>query len=249
MPPGQPYPHAAGQPYPYQPGPVGPGAVFVSPRGLATALTVLLTVCAGLYLLVAAAASRMRTTVSDIQDGNLPTLQEAQDVDDFYNGAIALQALGLLATGIVFIIWFHRIRVNAEVFDPAGQRMGRGWAIGAWFVPVVNFWFPKKIANDAWRASTPWGVDPARGVVNAWWVLWLLLTLADFSAQVQDLGGEGLGNAEDLDALGNQASILTLSGVLGVAAAVLAILFVRRLSQRQQTKFDQGPIPPLTPAT
>ncbi|MDT0321794.1 DUF4328 domain-containing protein [Streptomyces millisiae] len=229
--------------------PVGPGAVFVSPRGLATALTVLLTVCAGLSLLGSAAASRMRTTVADIRDGNLPTLREAQDVDDFYNGAITIQALGLLATSIVFIIWFHRIRVNAEVFDPAGQRMRRGWAIGSWFVPVVNLWFPKMIANDAWRASTPWGVDPARGVVNAWWVLWLLSSLVDFSAQVQDLGGEGLGHAEDLEALENQASILTLSGVLGVAAAVLAILFVRRLSQRQQTKFDQGPIPPMTPAT
>ncbi|WP_165956348.1 DUF4328 domain-containing protein [Streptomyces hainanensis] len=236
--PGMPY---AGYPYPM---PTGPAAVFASPRGLATAVSVLLGVTAALYLLMTVGAMRMWSTVGDMQDGNFPTLQEAEDVDDFYFGTIMIAALGLLATGIVFIVWFYRIRVNAELFDPTGQRLSRGWAIGAWFTPVVSLWFPKQMANDIWRASTPWGANPAHGVVTAWWTLWIASTVSYVAARAQIPENEALFSSEDLDTLRNQSSALGLSGMLGVAAAVVAILFVRQISARQQTKYAQGPIPP-----
>jgi hypothetical protein len=35
------------------------------------------------------------------------------------------------------------------------QRLSPGWAIGAWLVPVVNFWFPFRIMVDIWRAGLP----------------------------------------------------------------------------------------------
>ncbi|TDC09166.1 DUF4328 domain-containing protein, partial [Streptomyces sp. 8K308] len=237
------------QPYAGYPGPVGPRATFSGPRGLATALTVLLIICCLLSLLVSAAAGRMRSTVSDIQDGNFFSLVEVEDVEDFYTSAVVLHGLGLLATGIVFIIWFHRVRVNAEVFDPTGQRLSRGWAIGAWFTPVVNLWFPKQMANDVWRASTPWGASPGRGVVTAWWVLWVLTLVTNFAGRLQGLGHEDLTSEEDWDALETQASVFGLSGLLGVAAGILAVVFVRQLSARQQTKFGQGPMPPGGPAS
>jgi hypothetical protein len=54
----------------------------------------------------------------------------------------------------VFLVWFYRARKNA---DGRGQRQrwGPGWAIGAWFVPVVGLWFPYQIMADIWRANLP----------------------------------------------------------------------------------------------
>ncbi|MVO85355.1 DUF4328 domain-containing protein [Streptomyces sp. p1417] len=36
-------------------------------------------------------------------------------------------ATALVANGVVFLVWFHRVRVNAEVFEPCVHRKGRGW--------------------------------------------------------------------------------------------------------------------------
>jgi hypothetical protein len=35
------------------------------------------------------------------------------------------------------------------------MRWSAGWAIGAWFVPVLSLVRPKAILNDIWRASDP----------------------------------------------------------------------------------------------
>ncbi|MFG2227460.1 DUF4328 domain-containing protein [Streptomyces sp. NPDC048644] len=47
-----------------------------------------------------------------------------------------------VATAVVFIVWFHRARVNAGVFAPNCHAMKHGWAIWGWVVPVVNLWSP-----------------------------------------------------------------------------------------------------------
>jgi hypothetical protein len=75
-------------------------------------------------------------------------------------GAMVLPTLGAVSTfGFIvamamFLVWFYRSRVNAEGHGWP-QRLSRGWAIGAWFAPVVNFWFPFRIMVDIWRAGLP----------------------------------------------------------------------------------------------
>ncbi|MGP3971635.1 DUF4328 domain-containing protein [Streptomyces sp. 6N223] len=241
--------------YPHYPQyPQGPGggsnamlpAQFSSPRGLATAVTALLGVCIGLWALGVIADSRMMNVLNGVEDGDFSAIEDYDDANDFYSGVGVLQLLGLIATGVVFIIWFHRTRVNAEVFDPAGQRMKRGWSIGAWFTPIVSLWFPKMIANDIWRSSTPWGANPGRGLLNAWWVLWIASMATSVLAGAFNTGDEVLDTQEELDEAQRQVSMTTLSDLVGIAAAILALLVVRRLTQRQLVKYDQGPqgVPP-----
>jgi hypothetical protein len=235
------------QPYPQYPAYPGGGsnamvpAQFSSPRGLATALTALLGVCIGLWALGVIADTRMMSVLTGIEDGDFSAFEDYDDANDFYTGVGVLQLLGILGTGIVFIIWFHRSRVNAELFEPSGQRMGRGWAIGAWFTPVVNFWFPKQIANDIWRSSTPWGAAPGRGLLNAWWVLWIINLVTSLLAGAFNTGDEILDTQEELDEAQRQVSMTTLNDLVGIATAILALLVVRKLTQRQLVKYQQGP--------
>ena len=92
------------------------------------------------------------------------------------------QALLLLATAVAFIVWFHRAYKNLSALGADKLRYGTGWAIGAWFVPILNLFRPKQIANDIWRASDPeqppnqadgWRARPLPPLYTAWWTVWV----------------------------------------------------------------------------
>jgi hypothetical protein len=80
----------------------------------------------------------------------------------------------------VFIVWFYQARKNAEGRGWR-QRWGPGWAIGAWFVPVVSLWFPYQIMADIWRAGLP-ASERSRPawLPIAWWACWLLAWFTGF---------------------------------------------------------------------
>jgi Domain of unknown function (DUF4328) len=69
--------------------------------------------------------------------------------------------IGWVQTGIFviaaifFITWFSRAYKNLGRLGVEALRWREGWAIGAWFVPFLNFVRPKAIANDIWRGSDP----------------------------------------------------------------------------------------------
>ncbi|MCT4355659.1 DUF4328 domain-containing protein [Streptomyces sp. Je 1-79] len=139
-----------------------------------------------------------------------------------------------VATGIVFIVWFHRLRKNAGVWAPDLQRRKPGWAVGGWFIPIGNLWIPRGIAADIWRASRwqPYAADGARelALLNGWWTLWVADMVAD------RIASQLYKRAETPEAYVTAASWSLAGYVLDIAAAVLAILFVRRLTSMQHTK-------------
>ncbi|MFF9017778.1 DUF4328 domain-containing protein [Streptomyces sp. NPDC014870] len=147
-----------------------------------------------------------------------------------------LQALIQLALVVVFLVWFHRVRKNAGVFAPDVHRGGPGWAIGAWFVPIANLWWPRSVAAGTWRASRrdPYGDQKVAGesftVLNLWWVCWIVTDAASFFATaVYD-------DADTVEEFTAGAGLLMGAAVLDIVAAVLAILFVRRLTSMQHSK-------------
>ncbi|MFC8759567.1 DUF4328 domain-containing protein [Streptomyces sp. NPDC057193] len=150
------------------------------------------------------------------------------------NLAYSLSLTLYLATAVVFIVWFHRLRKNAEIW--AGDLQGRkpGWAIGGWFVPLANLWIPRAVAVDIWRASRwqPYAADGGRELtlLNSWWTCWVAGTLVNWTS------GQMFKRAETIEAW-LDATRWSLAGyVLDIAAAVLAILFVRRLTSMQHAK-------------
>ncbi len=100
------------------------------------------------------------------------------------NQALQFFYIAELACVICFMFWF---RVAYGKLERAGGqlRFSRGWAIGAWFVPIMSLVRPKKIANDLWRESDSLGSRPSgqlqayqptgyvSPVVNWWWGLYL----------------------------------------------------------------------------
>ncbi|MFE6776101.1 DUF4328 domain-containing protein [Streptomyces sp. NPDC057702] len=227
-------------------------------RGLSTALTVLFGVLLAALVLVLIAESNQWSVVGDIKDGKDVSFKKADDADDFAAAMSFVYLLAVVPVIVVWAVWFRRLRLNAETFAPGQHRFSAGWAAGAWFTPVVNLWFPKQIANDIWRASSPQGPQAApRGLLNAWWVTFLvsgvLSTLGGIRYEMaynklEDGDYSSVEEANDLlNDMHSSLGTSMFSSVVSIASAILALLLVRQITRLQAQRAtlppQSGPAP------
>jgi hypothetical protein len=86
----------------------------------------------------------------------------------------AILSLPVLLTAIVSLIgWTHANARLAFLLDERKLSFGTGWAIGSWFVPILNLFRPRKILKESLAA-----VSNSRFtlLLNTWWVLFLINT-------------------------------------------------------------------------
>ncbi|WP_159425124.1 DUF4328 domain-containing protein [Streptomyces sp. TLI_053] len=234
---------------------------FRSPK-VAAVVAVVLLVLSGLL-----AAGVLVADVLGVRAVGL-VLADADDVEgyDLLDSLAALETATngaslflLLVTAVSFVVWFRRIRANADLFVPNGHRLGSGWAIGAWFTPLVGLWFPWQLVVDCWLASGP--VDPegrrrtvSHWLVSAWWTTWTGSLLAPRIARALVRTGPGV-DEEDLrlEAVRTALQVEVVGNALRVAAAVLAVLVVWRLTEMQIARAAVArrpgarPVPPQEP--
>ncbi|MEU7178625.1 MULTISPECIES: DUF4328 domain-containing protein [Streptomyces] len=219
-----------------------PRAVLRSPVGLAKAVSILLAVVVVTDMFAVWADYQSLDMVNRlISDFDSVTGQEIDSVDMRYRLAGIVQSAALIATGVVFLVWFHRVRVNAEVFAPEYHAKKRGWTIWGWICPVVNLWFPRRIALDTWNASADENQRGAK-LLNWWWALWLMTEFIGWAA------GRQYARATTPEEIQRALGSVLVTDALDIVAAILAILFVRRLTQMQHEKALRGPsAPPFVP--
>jgi hypothetical protein len=130
-------------------------------------------------------------------------------------GATALVFLAILiATTIAFIVWTWRSVKNNELLGRVRPRHTAGWSIGGWFVPIGNLWIPVQIMQDLWQGSDPtvsgnrdWRGLPRSPLIGCWWGLFLTSRIF---------------------------TITPIGIVASVPAGILAIIVVRRITDRQE---------------
>jgi Domain of unknown function (DUF4328) len=145
-----------------------------------------------------------------------------------------LTNLAILVLSILFVLWFHRARVNAERLGYR-QRHSPGWTFWGWLVPFVNLWFPVQIMGDIWRAGRP--ARPLTHLPGLWWTCWL----------VSALGGGMSGTATN-SGLRPKLAANTWSWSLGLLAlaGVLLIAIIRAVSSGPVGSPEAGrPVEPL----
>ncbi|MFI1169612.1 DUF4328 domain-containing protein [Streptomyces sp. NPDC020801] len=214
-------------------GPVGRpagGPVLRSVKGLAAAVSVLFGVAAAVDIFAVWAGVGLYGHLGSALTGHTDQVVPDAHVLDAAGEA---QIGAVLVTGIVFIVWFYRVRVNAGYFAQDVCTMARGWAIGAWFVPVGNLWLPYRVASEIWQASAQSAPDGSwrtvsKAPVTAWW------TLTITSAVIGRAGSSLTDSATTLADLRHAVALAALGDLLNAVAAVLAIVFVRRLTRMQQ---------------
>jgi hypothetical protein len=150
-----------------------------------------------------------------------------------------LSFVAFIAAVFLFLRWFHAAYRNLKALGQPNLRFTTGWAIGAWFVPFLNLWRPKQIANDIWTGSGPdtpalqgsgWKGHPLPALLGFWWALWII------SIYVDNIGLRTLFNTDTAEEIRTADWVDITSLVVDAVAAVLAIQVVRRLTARQEER-------------
>ena len=197
-----------------------------SPRGLASALVVLLgaqAVVLGLRALVLLNRIRVAGMIDRHEWVSQATANRA---DAWVRGASGVWVLLFVATIVVWCVWQHRSHQAARALVP-GMDLSAAWAVGCWFVPIVNYFKPFQAMRELWRASEggpAWLRQPTWPVLGWWWATWLGFNL---------LGSlpSATGSA-DLEAIRRSDLIGLVSVILGVVSALLAVQIVRQIVVR-----------------
>jgi hypothetical protein len=202
-------------------------------RGAAFALYGLL----GVNIVVAAAAfatcvdqrsllTKVRTEPWTVTLDQVHTVADRTDVvNGFAIGTVVL-------TAIAFAVWTWLAYSRLAEFGYA-RRLGAGWALGAWFVPVANLYLPKRIIDDLVDAGTSPESLTAETVslrrwTTAWWAAWIITVISGFVARNMQ------GNAKTIDTAMSAATAYMVRDVLVVVSAMLAIVAVHRVTRQQR---------------
>ena len=217
----------------------GGGAKGGRPSGDFKSVTVLGWIVVALLVVVIAAdvysIFTMRAQVSYLE-GILETGEIVEAEAEAMGDAGAISWLGIMGaiflTGIVFVIWFHRSYKNLTALGVRRER-GTGWAIGAWFVPLLQMYWPYLMGEEIRRRVEA----PAKALLITWWILWLLPTTAirlAFSIWGSDPDATHSDGQQILEAMRTDYLIGEIGIAVNALAAVAAILVVIQMSKGQE---------------
>ena len=134
--------------------------------------------------------------------------------------------VALVVAGVAFLAWFSRVVANIPALGRGATVATPRAAIGWWFVPFLSYYKPFQIAKDVDERLAEPGERPSN-LLNAWWGLWVAsLVIGVVSALV-------FRNALTIDTLRTQVTLATITDILTVVAAGLAIAVVVRVQARE----------------
>jgi Domain of unknown function (DUF4328)/Protein of unknown function (DUF2510) len=127
-------------------------------------------------------------------------------------------------TGVLFIIWLFRAHRSDRMY-PAQLRHASGWAIGGWFVPILNLWRPPQMVLDVRRGASGTGWPSTALVLWWWWILMVSNVVQSVANSLAPSADAAFGTyVEDV----RRSLVVDASAsILAAIAAVLAILVVR----------------------
>lgn len=158
-----------------------------------------------------------------------------------------LQALMLLASAVVVIVWMHRIARNLRTLH-RGTTWGPGWTIGGWFLPPFLYVIPFLTFREMWKASDPdvpiggeWRSGSASPIITAWFVVFGPVQAALQLAQLGDtFAGFGAGEEALAEQITGSMTIPIIAALSDLVAAALFVVMARQLTARHRRLTGEG---------
>ena len=141
-----------------------------------------------------------------------------------------LSLLSALAVAPVFLLWFTRAYGALSAIG-AARRHRASWALGAWFIPLVNLVAPVRVAREIWRGTR---ADRGVAVPSAWW----LLLVAGVTAGLT--GSRAYERSSDIDGLIAANRLIIAADLAMAIAALLAIHMVASVTRAIAQADPQG---------
>ncbi len=161
---------------------------------------------------------------------------------DLFGGSVAiLHFLIFIATAVLFSMWLYRASRNLRALGTPKQNLeySPGWAVGSFFVPILNLFVPFRAVKEIWVKSDP-NVSSATifspqgstipAFIGWWWALWIISNIASrivfrFSSR-----------AETPEQILIAAKLEIGTYLLEITAAVFAVFLVQRIDARQEAR-------------
>lgn len=147
------------------------------------------------------------------------------------------QSLMLATTGLTFLVWLHRVRVNVRALGVRRLAYRREWTILGFLVPFLNAFRPYQVIREIWQASDPSTGDPmawkrvaAPRLLAAWWGLFVAYFLLEAASLTMLHAAVTLGQIR----LGYALALL--GDVCAGISASFAYFVVVRISEAQDEK-------------
>ncbi len=144
-----------------------------------------------------------------------------------------------IATIVLFLIWEYRAFNNLSALKARNLEFSPGWAVGWWFIPLANLVKPFQVIRELWNESDSdfdeetgfLNVSPGTpGIVGFWWAAFLVSGItARIANKLVDTNSAATSTAFPI--------VLIVASLLLIAAAVLAIVLVKNITQRQEKRF------------
>jgi len=158
------------------------------------------------------------------------TMEEA-NINDARQSVIGIATLILyVVTAIPFLMWISRANANCHGFHARGMRFTPGWAVGWYFIPIMNLFRPYQVMAEIWKVSKrpqDWESLSTPGIVSAWWALWLI------AAFVGRLYFRLAMKAETIPELQSLSNLSLFVDVLSVFLTLVAFKLVSSITRMQ----------------
>ena len=152
----------------------------------------------------------------------------------------------LLPAVVATLMWLHRANRNLRPLGANELRFTPKWAVGWFFVPILNLVRPYQAMSEIWRASdslvdlaadgTAWKRARVSPLVGLWWAAWLAAGLVGNLAAY-------LAEPKTLDAIRFAAIVRATSLSLQVVAGLILMVLIHRINRNQEEKNSAGSSP------
>lgn len=100
--------------------------------------------------------------------------QAAADANDArQNTILAVLVISALASLVTFLIWVYATHANLHSLGCRDIEFTPGWAVGWFFVPLMNLFKPYQVISEIWRGSDPAALLKAfpsgTSLIGWWW--------------------------------------------------------------------------------
>jgi len=206
-------------------------------RGSAAVISVLVSVVVLIQIIWCVQIWQANETTVETHSWGTTASHGGIDRDAFMYSTLGWLAAAMGA-GIALLVWLWQARANSAILNTAAHRLGHGWAIGAWFTPILSLVFPPMVVDDVTRASNPATPShrsdlkgaPASGLVWTWWIVWILASVSVAVERFTYISATTFNTSTDevADAWTRWAGVYTVMTLLfGIAAGLLVTILVR----------------------
>ncbi len=162
---------------------------------------------------------------------------DIQANDDRQAAIAGFAIIAVLGTAIAFLAWIHRAHKNLPSLGADGLRFTPGWAVGWFFIPIMNVVRPYQVTSEIWRASDPeipagdaWRTARTSSIVGWWWAINILAgVLSQVAIRTYNRG-------EDLTELIAADYIYVVSDCVDIIGIIVTIAMVYFITRNQEQR-------------